>query len=149
MASVTAARMYVRNLGGVLGLALSSTLVNNSLQKHLHSAGFSTDTIQEIFAEPLKPSKRNELETVKLGGYRAGFRLVFIILAALATVAFLVALALMRQGTVDREDNADLKVQARAELSVKEERRQAAKLAKKHAHATSGAPESAFHSTGS
>ncbi|CAO1625582.1 unnamed protein product [Parajaminaea phylloscopi] len=120
MASVTAARMYVRNLGGAIGLALSSTLVNGALRRNLKRSGFSQDVVNAVVADPLARSGDQKLQRATVTGYREGFRIVFIVLAVLSASAFFAALFLMRHRSVDREDDAELKLQAKRELDEKQ-----------------------------
>jgi len=50
------------------------------------------------------------------GDYREGFRVVFIIMASLAGLAWFVSLVLMGHSTLTREDDERLKQEAKARL---------------------------------
>lgn len=115
MAVVTSTRNFVRNLGGTLGLAISGTILNNITRSRLLEDGVAEGVIDSVIRRP--ESARNDLdsETRKLvvDVYRMGFRVVFLTSAALATVAFMVALLMMPQINLDRADDEKLKEEGR------------------------------------
>lgn len=95
MAVVTAARNFIRNLGGALGLALTGTIV----QSYLRPYSVSLDG----FASANNPEAQ--------GAYRQGFRVVFLLMAGLGATGFVTAFFLLRHQAVDREDDEKLKVE--------------------------------------
>ncbi|RDB18552.1 Efflux pump FUS6 [Hypsizygus marmoreus] len=110
MASVTAMRSFVRNLGGSLGLAVTGTIVNNVLSTYLTSLNVGEDVQKSILDHPeLARTLPPDVYAEVLHGYLKGFRLVFNILAGLAVFAFLAAFFLMPHRDLDRPDDKQLK----------------------------------------
>ena len=122
MAVVTSTRNFVRNLGGTLGLAVSGTIVNNILRSNLLSNGISEDIIKKILNNPedARKSLDDQTRSLVISTYRRGFRGVFLACAALAGIAFIVAVLLMPQIILDRKDDDKLKDQGKK--WVKEEK---------------------------
>ena len=65
-------------------------------------------------ARLLSPSEERQFQAA----YRAGFRINFLVLSSLAALAFFVALFLMPQSSLDREDDELQKRQALDRLQV-------------------------------
>ncbi|KAF8075225.1 MFS general substrate transporter [Lyophyllum atratum] len=109
MAIVTAMRSFVRNLGGILGLAVTGTIVNNILSSHLKGLDLSDEVRKNILDHPgLSRNLAPEIYAEVRAGYRKGFRLVFIILAGLAVFSFVVAFLIMPHRDLDRSDDKRL-----------------------------------------
>ncbi|KAF9465642.1 putative MFS drug transporter [Collybia nuda] len=110
MATVTAMRSFVRNLGGSLGLAITGTIVNNILSSYLSTLNLDEDTRKFILDRPsLSHTLHPDIYREVVRGYHKGFRLVFIILAGLAVFSFITAFFLMRHRDLDRPDDKKLK----------------------------------------
>lgn len=121
MAVTTTARSFLHNLGGVIGLTISGSIVNNVLSNHL--TRFLGDSLSEsarkaILNDPIGAKHTLDADTlaIVIGGYRAGFRTVFIVCASLTACAFFVTLFLMPHITLKRVDDEDLKKRAKEEL---------------------------------
>ena len=97
MAVVTATRNFVRNLGGAIGLALSGTVV-------------------ELYL------KGNVVDVVEAN--RRGFRTVFLVLSSLGAAGFVTAALLLKQSSVDRQDDEQLRQQAKLEIEAKASKKQ-------------------------
>ncbi|KAG8631837.1 hypothetical protein KVT40_000977 [Elsinoe batatas] len=120
MAVVTCTRGFLRSLGGVLGLAISGTILNNTLRLSLQRLNLSAEDIRLVLnardsINDLTSSTqgREELTRAVLAGYKDGFRIIFLSLAGLATFATLLAMWLIPQITLDREDDKKLKAEGK------------------------------------
>ncbi|PFH61102.1 hypothetical protein XA68_18256 [Ophiocordyceps unilateralis] len=126
MAVVTSFRNFVRNLGSTLGLAVSGTIINNIMAHDLSSVDLDEETRIRLLRDPqtflaqASPETAEQMRSVLLPAYRRGFRVVFIVCASLAALAFVLALALMPQVELSRPDDAQLKEAGRR---AEEERR--------------------------
>lgn len=119
MAVVTSTRNFVRNLGGTLGLALSGTIINNVVGSSLNTQGLSRSDIQLLLNSPgiFRESfgeQRTEIARSALGSaYRDGFKIIFIVGAALNAFSFFAAWFLMPQVALERKDDEKLKEEGR------------------------------------
>lgn len=102
---------FVRNLGGSVGLALSGTIILNTVRSTLEGTLDET-LIRAKIEDPTSQSLSTEQNEVFRKAYQHGFRNVFLVLASLAAFAFAVAFVLMPQRTVDREDDEQQKKEA-------------------------------------
>ncbi|KAK8218389.1 putative MFS drug transporter [Phyllosticta capitalensis] len=133
MAVVTSFRNFIRNLGATLGLAISGTIMNNSLRSALAPMGLSQAELRQILKSPNKfldsysGDGAAQIEQTLLRAYRSGFRTLFCVMAALAAVAFFAALALMPQITLNRADDEKLKVEGRDQQTKSDEEKSAEK----------------------
>ncbi|PLN76942.1 MFS drug transporter [Aspergillus taichungensis] len=115
MAVVTAFRNFVRNLGGTLGLAIAGTLINNIIASSISSLGFSETETRSFLSSPqnylskLPPKEADHARSVLIPAYKKGFMIIFVIGAALAAFAFVLAFFLMPQVSLNRDDDAKLK----------------------------------------
>ncbi|CCM02944.1 uncharacterized protein FIBRA_05059 [Fibroporia radiculosa] len=131
MSVVTAVRNFARLLGGTLSLALSATIINNSLRDSMTSAGLSASTITTIIDDPtllgarLSSDSSDPLAALGvtpalaakiLDGYTHGFRTVFILNACLAAVATLASIFMIHHKELTRGDEERLRAEARAQL---------------------------------
>ncbi|KAF2256147.1 MFS general substrate transporter [Trematosphaeria pertusa] len=120
MAVVTSVRNFIRNLGGTLGLAISGTVINNAVRTALLPSGLSLSEIQlllnspETFRDRVGESRFEGIRDVLEEAYKNGFRIVFIIGAALAAFAFVAAWYTMPQVELKREDDEKLKEEGKA-----------------------------------
>ncbi|EQB45848.1 hypothetical protein CGLO_15215 [Colletotrichum gloeosporioides Cg-14] len=119
MAVVTSFRNFIRNLGSTIGLAISGTLINNILSASIAGLGLADDEARRLLANPqhvlseMSQADADQARAVLLPGYRKAFRIIFLVMAGLASVAFLVAFFLMPQVELSRPDDKDLKDAAR------------------------------------
>ncbi|CAE6410666.1 unnamed protein product [Rhizoctonia solani] len=121
MAVITSVRMFVRNLGGTIGLAIAGTVVNVMFRSHLKSLNLPADVYEAIIDNPVVA--RESVDAATLGqiieGYRRGFRVVFIILVAVSGLALILAALLMVNYSLHRDDDAELKEKAKKLLEEK------------------------------
>ncbi|KAF4924794.1 Efflux pump dotC [Colletotrichum viniferum] len=119
MAVVTSFRNFIRNLGSTIGLAISGTLINNILSASIAGLGLADDEARRLLANPqhvlseMSQADADQARAVLLPGYRKAFRIIFLVMAGLASVAFFVAFFLMPQVELSRPDDKDLKDTAR------------------------------------
>ncbi|KAG8740675.1 hypothetical protein FRC10_004053 [Ceratobasidium sp. 414] len=115
MAVITSVRMFVRNLGGTIGLAITGTVVNIIFQKHLRTLDLPPDVYAAIIDNPVLARVTVDAATLEqiAEGYRQGFRVVFIILVSVSGLAFLLAAGLMLNYSLNRGDDAELKAAGR------------------------------------
>ncbi|PWY77911.1 MFS drug transporter [Aspergillus eucalypticola CBS 122712] len=119
MAIVTSFRNFIRNLGGTLGLAISGTIINNLLSTTINTLHLTTSQKQSFLASPsnylskLPADEAAEARALLIPAYKRGFRIVFTVNAALAALAFLLAVGLMPQVGLERADDERLKEEGR------------------------------------
>ncbi|KAJ9390912.1 hypothetical protein DTO063F5_1356 [Paecilomyces variotii] len=131
MAVVTGARNFIRNLGGTIGLAIAGTIINNSLRSAFSDVNFqvSETEVNSIINDPLSFLSTKDgtdqnsvaIRNALIHGYKRGFQAMFWVMAGLAGLAFLLALLLMPQLTLDRADDKKLKEEAKQELKKEAE----------------------------
>ncbi|QRV85622.1 major facilitator superfamily transporter [Ceratobasidium sp. AG-Ba] len=121
MAVITSVRMFVRNLGGTVGLAICGTVVNVIFRKHLATLDLPPSTLAQIIDNPVLARLSVDPETLDqiVEGYRQGFRVVFIILVSVAGLGLALASGLMVNYTLHRDDDAALKDAGRKFLERK------------------------------
>jgi Na+/melibiose symporter-like transporter len=141
MAVVTAMRNFARNLGAALGIAIASTIVNTLTVHELTPQGWSTAQVRSALDNPsalFSPSSSSSTSSASLSAeqlnelrqaYSEGFRVVFLVLAGLAAASFFVTVALMRQRTLTREDDAALKEEGKRTVRLDRESKRARKEA--------------------
>ncbi|CAE6340054.1 unnamed protein product [Rhizoctonia solani] len=130
MAVTTTARSFLHNLGGVIGLTISGSVINNVLSNHLIrvlGSSLSDEARKAILNDPILARHTLDADTLAtvIDGYRLGFRTLFIVCASLSALAFFATLFLMPHISLKRDDDKALKSQAKEEL----ERRKEAKMA--------------------
>ncbi|KAF4551097.1 Efflux pump-like protein 1 [Elsinoe fawcettii] len=120
MAVVTCTRSFLRSLGGVLGLAVSGTILNNALRVSLARLNLSPEDVRRLLdardsIDELTSSTagREEVSRAVLAGYKNGFRIIFMSLAGLAGLATLLALFLVPQIKLERDDDEALKAEGK------------------------------------
>ncbi|KAI1080697.1 MFS general substrate transporter [Whalleya microplaca] len=119
MAVVTSFRNFVRNLGGTFGLAVCGTLLNNIISNSLSSLEIDDTSLKDLLSSPqsyLSGLSRTEAQRVRsalVPAYRNAFRVIFVVGASLAAIAFFVALFLMPQVELNRPDDEKLKEEGR------------------------------------
>lgn len=91
LASVTALGMFIQNLGSAIGIAVCSTVVNNSLSSCLHSilpldlASEVTESTTFIRSGVLTPTQQSDT----IHCYVSSFKTAWCVVSALAAVGFL------------------------------------------------------------
>ncbi|KAI1006699.1 hypothetical protein K3495_g1512 [Podosphaera aphanis] len=110
MAVVTGSRFFIRNLGATFGLAVASSIINNSLRRSLTSStlgvSLSPMQIRKIIDNPTSVFSTTDstiavnadaIRAVVLPAFFRAFRYVFYLSTALALAATLIAIILMPQ----------------------------------------------------
>lgn len=133
MAVVTSLRNFARSLGGALGLAIGASIVNTVTINDLEPLGWSAAQVRQAISHPadlfsntssstrLTPTQLDQLRTA----YARGFKINFILLAAIAAFSFFVTLILMVHKNIDREDDKLLKEKAKREQKeLRDQKRQ-------------------------
>lgn len=135
MAVVTSMRNFTRQLGGALGLAVGSSIVSTTAIHDLEPLGWSQQLIKKALDDPAQvysPNSEIQLNPTQIQQLRAaylrGFHIEFYLLASLTAFAFFVTLALLRQKTIDREDDAELKAQGKQEVRAAKEAKASKKM---------------------
>ncbi|KAF9238665.1 major facilitator superfamily domain-containing protein [Melanogaster broomeanus] len=126
---VTAVRNYIRLLGGTFSLAVGSTLINNSLRNVLSTLSLTPSATKAIIDNPAilgsnaSPSQLTSLGLTPsqaayalLHGYTAGFRILFILNACLASVAAITSIFMIKHEELTRGDEDRLRAEARQVL---------------------------------
>ncbi|CAE6472309.1 unnamed protein product [Rhizoctonia solani] len=126
MAVTTTARSFLHNLGGVVGLTISGSIINNVLSNHLIKvlgASLSDEARKAILNDPISARRTLDAGTLAtvIEGYRLGFRTLFIVCASLTAFAFFATLFLMPHISLKRDDDQALKAQAKQELARRKE----------------------------
>ncbi|WXC56365.1 hypothetical protein SNK03_002296 [Fusarium graminearum] len=126
MAVVTSFRNFVRNLGATLGLTVCGTVLNNVLAGSLSSLNLNSRDSNTLLENPqsflgnVAPDEAERIRSVLIPAYRQGFRIIFLIGAGAASLAFVLAFVLMPQVNLTRPDDLRLKEEGR---TVYEEKR--------------------------
>ncbi|KAB8260355.1 major facilitator superfamily domain-containing protein [Aspergillus pseudonomiae] len=116
MAVVTSFR---KNLGGTLGLAIAGTIINNLITSSISSLGLTQSETRSFLSSPqnylskLPQEEAEHARSLLIPAYRKGFRIIFLIGAALAAFAFVLAFWLMPQVSLNRADDEKLKEEGR------------------------------------
>ncbi|KAH6644101.1 major facilitator superfamily domain-containing protein [Boeremia exigua] len=119
MAIVTSFRNFIRNLGGTIGLAVAGTIINNAVRRTLTPYGLSRSEIQllldspERFSETAGDTRTETLRLALSGAYQRGFRIIFIVGAALNALAFVAAWFMIPHVELARADDEKLKEEGR------------------------------------
>ncbi|OTB02574.1 hypothetical protein M426DRAFT_61878 [Hypoxylon sp. CI-4A] len=125
MAVVTSFRNFVRNLAGTFGLAICGTLLNNILSNSLSSLITDEDDFKDLIRSPqsylssLPPDEAQRIRSALVPAYRQGFRVIFLVGASLAALAFVIAWVMMPQVELRRPDDEKLKEEGRREYAAK------------------------------
>ncbi|KAF9238661.1 MFS general substrate transporter [Melanogaster broomeanus] len=131
MSVVTAFRNFMRLLGGTLSLAVGSTLINNSLRNVLSTLSLTPSAMKTIIDNPtILGSNASPSQLASLGltpsqaayallhGYTAGFRILFILNACLASVATITSIFMIKHKELTRGDEERLRAEAQQELET-------------------------------
>ncbi|CEI65858.1 unnamed protein product [Fusarium venenatum] len=119
MAVVTSFRNFVRNLGATLGLAVCGTVLNNVLADSLSSLNLGDHESKTLLGNPqsfldtVSSNEAKRIRSVLIPAYRQGFRIIFVIGAGAASLAFILAFILMPQVNLTRSDDSRLKEEGR------------------------------------
>ncbi|KAL2670724.1 hypothetical protein Neosp_014525 [[Neocosmospora] mangrovei] len=119
IAVVTSFRNFVRNLGATLGLAVCGTVLNNIIANSLSVLDLDSKESKTLIGNPqtfldtVSSSEAERIRAVLIPAYRKGFRVIFLIGASVAALAFVLAFVLMPQVDLARPDDAKLKEEGR------------------------------------
>ena len=122
MAVVTGVRNFVRLFGSTISLAICASLVNNNLRTAVRPLGLSTEQVEALLDDPTIINRPAQLslnahdKAVVIAGYTKGFRSVFYLTVACMLVACTAATLLIRQHELNRDDDQELKRQAKESL---------------------------------
>ncbi|PPJ50779.1 hypothetical protein CBER1_07462 [Cercospora berteroae] len=126
MAIVTSFRNFARNFGGTIGLAVAGTILNNLVASGVRSLNLDEQDTTALLKSPQaylndrQHLDANRVREVIIPAYRQGFRIIFLIGASLAALAFVLCFVLMPQVELDRPDDKQLKEEGK---KWKEERK--------------------------
>ncbi|EEU41885.1 uncharacterized protein NECHADRAFT_96892 [Fusarium vanettenii 77-13-4] len=110
---------FVRNLGATLGLAVCGTVLNNVIANSLSVLDLDSKESKTLIGNPqafldtVSSSEAERIRAVLIPAYRKGFRVIFLIGASVAALAFVLAFVLMPQVDLARPDDAKLKEEGR------------------------------------
>ncbi|KAI1475327.1 MFS general substrate transporter [Daldinia eschscholtzii] len=127
MAVVTSFRNFVRNLGGTLGLAICGTVLNNILAGSVSSLDINGTDLKDLLNSPqsylssLPFDEALRIRSVLVPAYRRGFRVIFLVGASLAALAFVIAWFMMPQVELSRSDDEKLKEEGRRQHAAKQD----------------------------
>lgn len=76
----------------------------------------------DSYLSTLPASEKEAIQAVLLPAYKRGFRIIFLVMASLASLAFVFAWFLMPQVSLDRDDDAKLKEEALKESEKEKEK---------------------------
>jgi hypothetical protein len=125
-------RNYVRLLGGSIFLAVATTIVNNGMRSSLEGQ-LAPELISTILDDPtaihhaLKDRLSDQELTFVLDAYVQSFRTLFLTVMGLLLAAFVIAVATIKQFSLSRDEDKQLKEEGKKFLADKK----AAKAAKK------------------
>ena len=149
MATATGIRNFLRMLGGTLGLAICSVLVNNIVRSHLTGQGLSDGLIDSILNSPTVTSslsgaqKAAVLEAygksflfkipwakLMLKTLARGIRACFYFMIPCTAISVLLIVFFVKRVSLRRDDDAQRKAEGKAWIAARDARRRA----KKHPH---------------
>ncbi|KAF9063670.1 major facilitator superfamily domain-containing protein [Rhodocollybia butyracea] len=141
MAVVSAVRNFLRMLGGALALPSSAALLNNAMRSSMSALSLSSDTITSIINDPsvLRSSpvpfgiSSSQAQIILTTGYNKGFRDIFYLNTALAALAFVSSVVLIKHKELLRGDEEQLKMEAKEALRKKRKMAAGSAAAKKDA----------------
>jgi hypothetical protein len=114
MAIVTGTRNFVRNLRSTFGLAVTGTIINNSLASKLSNKalGLSATEFKTFLADPSSVQMIEGVNSIVYGAvleaYHTGFQRTFYALSGLATFGGLMAILLIPQIDLDKKEASDV-----------------------------------------
>ncbi|KAF9063669.1 major facilitator superfamily domain-containing protein [Rhodocollybia butyracea] len=127
MAVVSAVRNFLRMLGGALALPSSAALLNNAMRSSMNSLSLPSSAITSIINDPsvLRSSSvpfgisSAQAQIILSNGYNKGFKDVFYLNTALAVLAFVSSIVLIKHKELLRGDEEQLKIEAKEALRAK------------------------------
>ncbi|ORX36039.1 major facilitator superfamily domain-containing protein [Kockovaella imperatae] len=132
MATATGLRNFIRMLGGTLGLAICSVLVNNIARKDLSGSGLSSDEITSILNDPTSRGTLSAAMKQRVihayGDPARGIQTCFHFMIPCAGISVLLVVFFVKKVSLKRDDDAQRKAEGKAWV----EARKAKKEAKKH-----------------
>ncbi|SNX85853.1 related to tetracycline efflux protein (otrb) [Melanopsichium pennsylvanicum] len=139
LAVVTSTRNFMRLFGGTLCLAISYTILNNTVNSHVK--GLPADVIRQVVRNPkLITDGRFDAATsdLLLQAYVQAFRNVFRFGLGLTLLAFVVTVLFTKEYSLDRNDDEKRKEEGKQWYAEKKERKHAKKHLGEHSEMQSG-----------
>lgn len=99
---------------------------NNLVSSSLTTLNLEPEIREKLLSSPdnylstLPRSERESIQAVLLPAYKRGFRVIFLVMASLAVLAFVFAWFLMPQVRLERDDDAKLKEEGMKESEKSE-----------------------------
>lgn len=124
LAVVTSARNFARLFGGTLGLAISYTILNNTVRHYVRS--LPSDVIAQVVRNPeIITSGRFDAATsdLLLDAYVQAFRNVFRFGLGLTLLAFVVTVLFTKEFSLDRKDDEQRRQEGKQWYAEKKDRR--------------------------
>ncbi|KDQ59098.1 hypothetical protein JAAARDRAFT_652302 [Jaapia argillacea MUCL 33604] len=114
MAVVTGVRMFLKIFGSTITLAISSSIINNTLKTALYALDLTAAQIDVILNDPTTINTSEfslgpDAKQMIVAGYTKGFRGVFYTTVAYTAVAFIASVLLIGHHELNRDDDAVLK----------------------------------------
>ncbi|KGQ01189.1 hypothetical protein PAAG_12134 [Paracoccidioides lutzii Pb01] len=115
MAVVTSFRNFLRNLGGTLGITTAGVILHNVLVSSFSSLNLTDSEARRLLRSPdtylstLSESEASRVRSILIPSYQKGFRIIFLIGAGTAALAFFLAIFLIPQVALKRPDDDMLK----------------------------------------
>ncbi|WWD17805.1 hypothetical protein CI109_102247 [Kwoniella shandongensis] len=136
MATATGLRNFLRMLGGTIALAVSSTIVNNSVKGHLKGV-LGDDVYKTILADPTQANTlgltADQLAEVTVA-YAKGINAVFWYCTPCIGICVPITILLIKKIELKREDDAAKRAEAKAWVESKKAKKLAKKANSKHGH---------------
>ncbi|KAJ3776769.1 MFS general substrate transporter [Lentinula raphanica] len=122
MSVVTALRSFLRMLGGAISLPVSSSLLNNAIQKSMVNLELPSSAITTVIGNPSLLTNStaiagldinaSQAATILYKGYTIGFRNIFYLNAALSAAATVVSVVMIKHKELLRGDEEELRKEA-------------------------------------
>ncbi|KAJ3725155.1 major facilitator superfamily-domain-containing protein [Lentinula raphanica] len=122
MSVVTALRSFLRMLGGAISLPVSSSLLNNAIQKSMVNLELPSSAITTVIGNPSLLTNStaiasldidsSQAATILYKGYTIGFRNIFYLNAALSAAATVVSIVMIKHKDLLRGDEEELRKEA-------------------------------------
>ncbi|KAJ3840523.1 major facilitator superfamily-domain-containing protein, partial [Lentinula raphanica] len=122
MSVVTALRSFLRMLGGAISLPVSSSLLNNAIQKSMVNLELPSSAITTVIGNPSLLTNStaiasldinaSQAATILYKGYTIGFRNIFYLNAALSAAATVVSIVMIKHKELLRGDEEELRKEA-------------------------------------
>ncbi|KAK8865997.1 hypothetical protein IAR55_001148 [Kwoniella newhampshirensis] len=125
MATATGLRNFLRMLGGTIALAVSTTIVNNSVKGDLR-ASLGDDLYQRILADPTQARdlglSADQLSTI-ISAYSKGINGVFYYCTPCIGICVPITILFIKKVSLNRGDDSAKKAEAKAWIESKKEKK--------------------------